>query len=309
MSATIHHSVLLEEVVAALAPRSPGVYIDATLGLGGHAEAILDASGPAGRLLGVDRDPEALVLAEQRLKRFGDRVTLKQSDFSRLVEVAADHIPADGLVADLGVSSLQLDRPERGFSFRQPGPLDMRMGPAVGPTLAELLSRIDLDELTRVLQERGEVSGARRLAKVILAARDRGELRSTRDLAELIEAERGPKRPGAIHPATQVFQALRMAVNRELEELAELLAAIPNLLAPGGRAAIISFHSLEDRAVKDAFRDPPEAPAPRRGLPVAKARSPLQAIHKKVIVPGPAEIERNPRARSAKLRVAERRPE
>lgn len=310
MTEPLHQSVLLSEVVLALAPRSGGVYIDATLGLGGHAEAILDASAPAGRLLGVDRDPAALDHARRRLARFGDRVTLIESDFLHLAEVArsVDHAPADGLVADLGVSSLQLDEPARGFSFQADGPLDMRMGPSVGATAKERLALVDLDELTRWLAEYGEVERPKSLARAILDARDRGELSTTRDLARVVVDQVRVKKPGAIHPATRVFQALRIAVNRELEALEALLRALPQLLKAGGRAAIISFHSLEDRLVKNAFRDPP-VDARLASLPVDRAHGPLEAVSKKPITPSSEEIARNPRARSAKLRVAQRRAE
>jgi 16S rRNA (cytosine1402-N4)-methyltransferase len=311
VSAAKHEPVLLKEVVEALAPRSPGVYIDATCGLGGHAEAILEASAPEGRLLAVDRDPEALKEARPRLSRFGDRVTFLEGHFSELARFASDtnHSPADGLVADLGVSSLQLDDRTRGFSFQGEGPLDMRMGPIVGETAKELLARLDAESLATILYELGEVKSSRAVARSIIEARDAGELETTRDLTRVVEKKLGKKRWGAIHPATQVFQAIRIATNRELDELEALLRALPEILKPGGKAAIISFHSLEDRLVKNAFRGPQEEPPPRwvpiRGE-IEKPRHPLSPLTKKPITASEEEIERNPRSRSAKLRVAER---
>lgn len=305
----LHTSVLLQEVIDGLQPKAGGVYIDATCGLGGHTRALLEHSGPDGRVLGVDRDPEALREARVCLAEFGDRLTLVEGDFSALKEQAAQtgHLPADGVLADLGVSSLQLDRAERGFSFQRKGPLDMRMGPGVGPTAAELLASVDEAELTRILSEYGEVDRPKQVARAILEARDAGKLNSTQDLAALLERTiRG--RPTGIHPATRTFQALRIAVNRELAELEALLALLPELVRPGGRAAIISFHSLEDRLVKRAFEDPKPAQQPHR-LPVEPERKfgPWRALQKRPVVAEAAEVEANPRSRSAKLRIAERR--
>lgn len=308
----IHASVLLEEVVEALAPHDGGLYIDVTCGLGGHAEAILDASSPGGRLLGIDRDPAAIELASGRLARFGRRVTLVQGSFSdvRVFAEADDIFPADGVVADLGVSSLQLDDAKRGFSFMRSGPLDMRMGPSVGATAAELIEALDVDDLASILQDFGEVKRARSIAAAIAAARDRGELDTTTELAAVIERACGGRKASPIHPATRAFQAVRIAVNRELEELEKLLAALPELTKPGGRAAIITFHSLEDRMVKRAFEGPRPVSLPR-GLPVEapNAPRPWRPLTKKPITPDEREIAANPRARSAKLRMAERRSE
>lgn len=307
---SIHASVLLEETVAALAPRDGGIYLDATCGLGGHTEALLRASEPSGRVLAVDRDPAAIELARGRLARFGDRVTLVEGDFSdlRVYAEASDHFPAHGVVADLGVSSLQLDDPDRGFSFMRDGPLDMRMGPRVGATAAELLERFDVGELTRILRDFGEERRAHRIAAAIVEARDAGTLTSTAALRDLVSEALGGRKASPIHPATRAFQAIRIAVNRELEELEGLLRALPALVAPGGRVAIISFHSLEDRLVKHAFEDPEPEPVPR-GLPVEPVRvlGPWRALTKKPVLPSTREAESNPRARSAKLRVAERR--
>jgi 16S rRNA (cytosine1402-N4)-methyltransferase len=307
MERAIHRSVLLDEVVGALAPRAGGIYIDATCGLGGHSEAILEASSPDGRVLAIDRDPSALELASGRLARFEDRVTLVEGDFSelRVYAEASDHFPADGVVADLGVSSLQLDDPKRGFSFRSAGPLDMRMGPRVGHTAAELLEEFDVDDLARVLREFGEIARARHVAEAILAARDAGQLETTADLAAIVDRF-AARKSTPIHPATRAFQAIRIAVNRELDELEKLLAELPALVRPGGRCAIISFHSLEDRLVKRAFSDPEEDPALAK-LPIERARGPFEPISRKPITPSRRELDDNPRARSAKLRVAERR--
>lgn len=308
----IHASVLLEESVRGLAPKDGGRYIDATCGLGGHSEAILEASSPTGRLLAVDRDPAAIELAKGRLARFLDRVTLVEGDYSDLVTYAeaSDMLPVDGLIADLGVSSLQLDDAKRGFSFMRDGPLDMRMGPGVGATAAELLEKFDKSELVRILREFGEMNRAGQVADAILTARDEGKLTSTADLASVIERGLGGRKASPIHPATRAFQAIRIAVNRELDELEKLLAALPRLVRPGGRVAIIAFHSLEDRMVKHAFEDPAPEPMPR-GLPVEPERKkgPWKALTKKPITPSDDEVKDNPRSRSAKLRIAERREE
>lgn len=311
MSQETHASVLLAESVGGLAPRDGGVYVDATCGLGGHAEAILEASAPAGRVLGLDRDPDAIARATARLARFGARIRIVEASFSEVAARARaegfDRV--DGVLADLGVSSLQLDAPERGFSFMRAGPLDMRMGPSVGPTAAELLDRVDAETLADILREFGEVPRPRAVAEAILSARARGALTTTDALAEVVARASGGRRGAPTHPATRAFQAIRIAVNRELDELAALLAALPDLVRPGGRAAIISFHSLEDRMVKRAFEDPPPEVLPR-GLPVepVRVRGPWQVITKKPIVPSADETAANPRARSAKLRIAERRP-
>lgn len=308
---TIHASVLLDETVSALLPTDGGLYIDVTCGLGGHTEALLERSGPTGRVLAVDRDPNAIELAKGRLQRFGDRATLVEGDFSdvRTYAEASDHFPADGVIADLGVSSLQLDNADRGFSFSRDGPLDMRMGPRVGATASELLEGFTISELTQILSEFGEERRAHRISRAIVEARDEGKLTSTGALAEVIERALGGRKASPIHPATRAFQAIRIAVNRELEELSGLLQALPGLLRPGGRAAIISFHSLEDRLVKHAFADPAPEPVPR-GLPIEPKRvyGPWKALTKKPLLPKADETAQNPRARSAKLRIAERRP-
>ncbi len=298
----IHTSVLVDEVIDRLAPSAGGFIIDATCGLGGHTEAILEASAPDGRVLAVDRDPAAIQLASERLARFGDRVRIVEGSFGDLCALAADDPRAEGVLADLGVSSLQLDDRARGFSFEGSADLDMRMGPIVGDTAYELLSSIDRDGLTTILRD-GEVRNPRLMARAIIDRREAGELNTTQDLVKAAErGSRGPRRK--IHPATLVFQAIRIAVNDELGQLAALLAALPKLLAEGGLAAIISFHSLEDRRVKQAFKDPP-APELPRNLPVdLRPRGPFELLSNKPITPSEEEIARNPRARSAKLRVA-----
>lgn len=308
MPSEIHTTVLRAEATRALAPVSGGTYIDATLGLGGHAESVLEASEPDGRLLGIDRDPEALRHARARLQRFGDRFTAVEGSFSELDQIAERtmHKPADGVLADLGVSSMQLDTGSRGFSFMQDGPLDMRMGPSVGPPLSELLAEWDEAELARILRDYGEVAEPRRVARALVAARLEGKLSTTFDLRRVVERAASKRdRHRAHHPATKVFQALRIATNRETEELEQLLEQMARVLAIGGRAAVITFHSLEDRLVKNAFRD--EAPPPMpRGLPIEPEvrRTPLLAVSKRPTLPSEQELAANPRARSAKLRVA-----
>lgn len=286
-----HLTVLLKETVGYLAPKDGGTYLDLTLGAGGHTEAILQACGGA-HVIGIDRDPSAIVAARRRLERFGSRVTFIQAKFSDAEsELRARGIgPVDGLLADLGVSSPQLDTAERGMSFRREGPLDMRMDPTDGETAADLLVRLTQDELADVIYHLGEERRSRRVARCIKQALDAGELASTFDLRRAIVRAVGPRRVGGIDPATRTFQALRLAVNRELEELTELLRASKNLIRPGGVAAIISFHSLEDRLVKRAFLE----------------RNVWQRLSKRPVVAGLEEQAENPRSRSAKLRAAVR---
>ncbi|MBX2811113.1 MAG: 16S rRNA (cytosine(1402)-N(4))-methyltransferase RsmH [Myxococcales bacterium] len=307
--ADVHTSVLLNETVEALLPRDGGIYLDATCGLGGHSERLLARCGPSGRVLSVDRDPEAIGHARQRLAPFGERSMIVQGHFSALAELAVqiDWVPADGVLVDLGVSSLQLDTADRGFSFMKNGPLDMRMGPEVGLSAIDLLQQLDVSSLAAILRELGEERFAVKVARAIITARDAGELRTTGDLAAVVERVLGGRR-GATHPATRTFQALRMAVNRELDELRALLDRLPFLVRPGGRVAIISFHSLEDRLVKLSFLGPKPTDFPR-GLPVEPPSivGPWKVITKKPKVPSEVELAANPRSRSAKLRVAERR--
>ena len=300
MAAFAHESVLVEEVVRYLAPRDDGVYCDCTLGGGGHAAAL------RGRLIGIDRDPAALAAARERL---GDRATLVHGEFgdiSRILgELKIAHV--DGFVLDLGVSSPQLDLAERGFSFTREGPLDMRMDPTSGPTALDLIRETPPDELAELIADYGEERYAKKIARMIKEA----DPRTTTELAAIV-ARAIPfaeQRKSKIHPATRTFQALRIAVNRELEQLERFLAAFPALLAPGGRCAIISFHSLEDRLVKNAFRDLAWSSSlpPKLAVEAGERVSPIALVlTKKPIFAGDAEVERNPRARSARLRVCER---
>ena len=282
-----------------LRPRSGGRYLDATVGTGGHAEALLLESGPAGRLCGIDRDVEGLALARDRLRLFGDRVQLLQGDFSMLDAIAADNGwgPFVGILFDLGLSSFQLDDPSRGFSFSRDGPLDMRMDRrGAGKTAAEMLADLPEREIARILWDYGEERFARRIAARIVDERRQRPLTFTVHLARLV-AETVPRRawPRRIHVATRTFQALRIAVNDELQALTRGLRDAVSLLAPAGRLCVISFHSLEDRIAKETLRS------------LARSEPPfLQVLTKRPIVPTGGETEANPRARSAKLRAAER---
>ena len=288
-----HVPVMLHEVLEFLNLRAGCRAIDATLGGGGHAEAMLEAISPGGELIGIDRDPDAIGAALERLDKPGSRVRLirgRMGDIGRMMdEGGVDSV--DAILADLGVSSFQLDFAARGFSFRNDAPLDMRLDPAEGESAAELVARLSEEELARVIWEFGEERFSRRIARKI---KERGSVATTAELAELASMSYPPKaRRGRIHPATRTFQALRIAVNDEMGELDRFLEAAPGLLSPGGRMAVISYHSLEDRRVKRAFREL----AARGGflLPVRKA-----------VAPSDDEMRENPRSRSAKLRVLER---
>ena len=287
-----------------LAPERGGLFVDATVGAGGHAEALLDA-GPGVRLLGLDRDPDALAAARVRLARFGERVALRRADLGDLDLVLSDDPAPAGVLADLGVSSMQLDRAERGFSFRRDGPLDMRMGRS-GRSAADVVATASVEELTRIFREFGEERMAGKIARGIVAERARGPITTTRQLARVVAEQKGSREK--IDPATRVFQALRIEVNQELVALARFLAAAVARLQQGGRVAVISYHSLEDRIVKDTFRResgvclcPPRLPAC-----VCGARKALEVLTRRPIRPSEAEIERNPRSRSARLRAAEK---
>jgi 16S rRNA (cytosine1402-N4)-methyltransferase len=306
-------SVMGDEVVKYLAPRTDGVYVDATVGGGGHAERILDAASPTGRLVGIDRDPSALDAARERLARFGDRAVLVHARFGELAGVLAslDCEQVDGIVADLGVSSPQLDVAARGFSFSREGPLDMRMDPTSGTTAASLLDEVSVEDLEDILRELGEERYAKRLARTIKESVRHGQLRSTTDLASLVARAmpRAASRHERIDPATRTFQALRIAVNDELGELARFLQVFPDHLRPGGRCVMITFHSLEDRPVKERFRelewtsrlpDDVAAAVGERTQPVCRV------LTKKPVTAGEHELARNPRARSAKLRACEK---
>jgi 16S rRNA (cytosine1402-N4)-methyltransferase len=300
--------VLLFETVGLLRPERGGLFVDATLGLGGHSEAILEASADA-RVLGIDRDREALRLASERLARFGERFSAVHANFRDIERVMreAGEAQAAGILADLGVSSLQFDTAERGFSFRHDAPLDMRMDAAgEEETAAELLESLPEEEIARIIYEYGEERRSRRIARWIVERRERGEpLKTTGELAELVARAVGHKRGDRIHPATRTFQALRIAVNRELEGLDEFIETAVALLEPQGRLAVISFHSLEDRVVKRTFRRlagqcecDPRAPVCRCG-----ARREVEILTRRPVAAGDEEVDENPRARSAKLRA------
>lgn len=310
MSPAEHLPVLLSQVVTALAPSAGGWIVDATVGLGGHAGALLEAQ-PGARLLGLDVDPEALDLARDRLAAFGRRVVLVNASYGSLAEIASDRgiAHADGVLFDLGVSSLQLDTPSRGFSFRHDGPLDMRFG-RDGATVADLLTDIEEEELVRTLREFGEEPRARRVARAIVRARQKQPIRTTGELRRVVHAALGQRR-GRIDPSTRTFQALRIAVNRELESLPSALDQAARLLRPGGRLAVIAFHSLEDRLVKRALRRLSGRCVCPPGSFACQCRPDrlLEVLTPKPVTPGPEELADNPRARSAKLRVAARRSE
>ena len=304
-----HTPVLLAESLELLAPARGGLFVDATVGLGGHAEALLRAA-PAASLLGIDRDPEALAHAAERLAPFGDRVRLVEGDFHDLAEVAARAgvERAAGFLADLGVSSLQLDTPERGFSFRFDAPLDMRMGRR-GETAADLLNRSSEADLEKTLREYGEERQARRIARAIVAARAEEPIATTGQLKGLIERvkRREPgEREGRVDPATRVFQALRIAVNRELAGLGEAIEQAVRLLEQGGRLVVISYHSLEDRIVKNTLRDLARGEIDQvTGRPHTETQA-IEVLTKKPVRPSEEEVAFNPRARSARLRAARR---
>ena len=301
MSDAIHRPVMRAEAVRFLAPDRGGIYVDGTVGLGGHAAAIL-AAGPEVRLIGIDRDPQALRYAAARLAQFGDRVRLVHGNYRDLTEILAGlGIEAiDGFLLDLGLSSLQLDAPERGFSFRADGPLDMRMDPTQGRSAADLVNAASVEELARILRDYGEERFAGRIARAIVAARP---IETTRALAEIVRRAI-PRRfhERRIDPATRTFQALRIAVNDELRNLQDGLAAGFAALRPGGVIVVISFHSLEDRIVKRFFRKLAtpryESLAPGPPLPPQ-----AEVLTKKPLRPSEEEIGENPRARSAKLRA------
>lgn len=304
---TKHHPVLLTETVAALIPRSGGRYIDATLGGGGHAEALLHASSPDGMLLGLDADSEAVVRTSARLAPFGGRAVCVQTNFDQLPGVARSHgfTACDGILFDLGMSSDQLSDSARGFSFRQEaGTLDMRFDPSQGLTATDLVNRLSQHEIEEILRDYGEEPRARAIARAIVRRRP---LRTTAELAAVVlsAVKSGWSRT---HPATRTFMALRIAVNRELDRLSEALPQALDLLALGGRLAVISFHSLEDRTVKEFMRWEAQVCVCPPGFPVCvcKHQPRLRTISRKPVVPSAAECAGNPRARSAKLRVAER---
>ncbi len=301
-----HQPVLVTEVLSCLVGPASGTYLDCTVGFGGHSEAILRAIGPAGRLFGIDRDGVAIEAARRRLLPYGDRVILRQAAFEALPQVMAalDVTEVDGILFDLGVSSFQLDQPERGFSFRHPGPLDMRMDQGQREMAADWVNGCSVRELEEIFSSYGEERWSRRIAQAIVRHREHeGPIDRTDTLEAIVwRAVPAMGRHGAIHPATRTFQALRIVVNREIDQLnAGILAALP-LLAVGGRLVVLSFHSLEDRPVKRSFRAWTATPADSKEVPDRQYR----LLHKKVIEATDQEIADNPRARSAKLRALTR---
>ncbi len=312
----VHVPVLLEEVVKYLAIRPGMKILDATTGLGGHSRGMLEAAGGDAWLLGLDRDREALAVAERRLQAYGDRVRLARTPFRRFPAALAEAgwEKVDAALVDAGVSSLQLDDPERGFGFTHDGPLDMRMGAEDGGESAEgLVNLASFARLRDLIREYGEDPQAGRIARAIVAAREKAAITTTARLAEVVAAAYPAKWRATArqHPATRTFQALRMAVNDELGELKEFLRAIPDYLAPGGRVAVISFHSLEDRLVKRSFREEAtDCVCPREQVVcVCGHRARYRILTKKPVMAGEEEVAANSRSRSAKLRAAERLPD
>ena len=306
----LHRPVLLQECLQLLAPARGGTVVDCTVGMGGHARALLEAVGPSGRVVGLDRDAESLAMATENLREFGDCFLPIQADFRDLTRVLAERGvgPVQALLADFGFSSFQLDSPERGFSFSQEGPLDMRLDRSQGPTAADLLARMDEEELATILREYGEERAARRIARAVTAEQRKSPIDTTLRLARVVEAAVPGGWRSRIHPATRTFQALRIAVNRELEGLGEFVELACRTLAPHGRAAFIAFHSLEDRTVKQTIARltphcvcPPELPrcvCGRKGI--------VERVTRKAVRPSAAEVLENPRCRSARLRVVRR---
>ncbi|OQY21751.1 MAG: 16S rRNA (cytosine(1402)-N(4))-methyltransferase [Anaerolineaceae bacterium 4572_32.1] len=300
-----HEPVLYQAVLTALHPASGKRFIDCTIGGGGHAWGILQASSPDGQLLGIDADPTTLQIAGNRLEIFGPRVTLAHSNFCDLEQVARQNnfYPVHGVLFDLGISSIQLEDAVRGFSFQRDGPLDMRMNPNLSRSAADLVNDLPVEELADLIWRYGEERHSRRIARAIAAARP---LSTTGELAGVVARVVG--RRGRIHPATRTFQALRIAVNDELGALESVLPQAVRVLAPGGRVAVISFHSLEDRAVKIFFkREAQDCICPPQ-MPVCSCghKASLQIVTSRPLVPSDEEKTRNPRSRSAKLRVAEK---
>lgn len=301
-----HIPVLLDDVLKGLNPQPGQRLIDGTVGAGGHAQAILKCTAPNGLVLGLDADPMALDIARQRLAPYGDRISLVNANFVQMAAVARDYdfLPVQGILLDLGLSSMQLNAAERGFSFQSEGPLDMRYDPSDTTTAADLVNNLSQSDLADLLYQFGEERRSRAIARAIVTARP---LHSTRELANVVSRAVGGRQKAIIHPATRTFQALRIVVNDELERLSKALPQAVALLSPGGRLAVISFHSLEDRTVKDFFKReakdcicPPEQP-----ICTCDHRATLHIITKKPVMSSEQEINLNPKARSAKLRVAE----
>ena len=301
-----HKPVLYQEIIHALQPRSGGRYVDGTLGAGGHARGILEACSPDGLLLGLDVDPQALALARETLAPYEKRIRLVQASHITLSEqlIAAKWDSIDGIVLDLGASSMQFDNAERGFSFMQDGPLDMRFGPQALMSAEEIVNTFDERELADIIYRYGEDRDSRKIAKSIVMNRP---LRTTRELVAVIE-KASPRRGDKLHPATQTFQALRIAVNDELTAVEKTLPQAVAALRSGGRCAVISFHSLEDRIVKEYFREQSKdlINPPYEQIYEVERKAIVQLVNKKPILPSEEEIKENPRARSSKLRVIEK---
>jgi len=304
----IHEPVLLEEVLLALQPAAGRLYVDGTVGGGGHAEAILEASGPGGRLVGFDRDDWALAAAARRLKRFGERLELHREPFAGLAKCLAK-ASCDGVLLDLGVSSPQLDEAERGFSFQVEGPLDMRMDRRQPVSAAQLVNELEAGELATIFWELGGERRSRRIARAIVEQRDMQRIETTLQLADTVERA-CPRRGARTHPATGVFQALRMAVNDELGQVQAGLDAAWSVLKPGGCLAVITFHSGEDRLVKQFSRRLAKPYTVRGDVDVPELREPREPLarelSRKAIKPSDAEVGRNPRSRSAQMRAMEK---
>ena len=306
MSLSVHVPALLDEVIAGLQAQRGGYFVDCTVGLGGHAAAILEKISPSGRLLGIDTDPEAIKVSQDKLSDYGEAVTLVNDDFVNLEAICRRYHfhPVDGILFDLGVSSLQLDTAERGFSFQLDAPLDMRFNPGQGLTASDIVNSFSEQELAKLIERYGEERHSRRIARYIVQNRP---IATTVELAHLVEQASGGKR-AKIHPATRTFMALRIAVNSELQNLELALKQTINLLRPGGRLTVISYHSLEDRIVKQFMRCAASSCLCPPGTVVCLCGHvpTLKLISRKVIKPTSLEIESNPRSRSAKLRIAER---
>ena len=304
---TPHVSVLYKEIIHALQPKSGGRYVDGTLGAGGHARGIMEASAPDGQLLGLDVDPQALAIARRILAPYEHRIHLAQASYTslsdQLVRLGWDAV--DGIVLDLGASSMQFDTPERGFSFMQDAPLDMRFGPHVVQSAAEIVNSYSERELADLIYEFGEERESRKIARAIVKARP---VHTTRELVAAIESV-SPRRGHRVHPATRTFQALRIAVNEELDSLKEVLPQAVTGLRSGGKLAVISFHSLEDRIVKEFFREQSKdlVNPPYERIYEVERKATLKEVNRKPILPSDEEIKNNPRARSAKLRIVEKK--
>jgi 16S rRNA (cytosine1402-N4)-methyltransferase len=306
MSLPVHVPVLLDEVIAGLQPQRGGYFVDCTVGLGGHAAAILEKLSPSGRLLGIDADPEAMKLSQDKLSDYGEAFTLVNDNFVNLEAICKRYHfhPVDGILFDLGVSSLQLDTAERGFSFHLDAPLNMRFDPGQGLTASDIVNSFSEQELAKLIEKYGEERHSRRIARYIVQNRP---IATTVELARLVEQALGGKR-ARIHPATRTFMALRIAVNSELQNLELALKQTINLLRPGGRLTVISYHSLEDRIVKQFMRYAASSCLCPPGTVICRCghQPTLKLISRKVIKPTSLETESNPRSRSAKLRIAER---